>query len=64
MKKGRQPDKRIDKEINSLAATMSQVISKIESKQYEMDSELSILKNHHSNLDNRVSYLEKKVLKK
>ena len=50
-------------EINSVASTMSKVVSSLEIRLDNMETEHKIIMNRYSNLSNRVNYLEKKLLK-
>lgn len=50
-------------EIDFLTNTMSKVVGDLEIRMSEIESEQRIVNNHYSNLENRVNYLEKKILK-
>lgn len=65
MKERNKPfEDKIIAEIDFLTNTTSKVVGDIEIRMSEIESEQRIINNHYSNLENRVKYLEKKILKK
>ena len=63
-KKATQSRNKVTDEIDLLAEAMARAVSGIEVRVSDIEDEHAILKNQILNLSNRVSYLEKKVLKK
>ena len=55
---------KIAEEVNFISTTVSKVIGGLESRVIEIETEQIIIKNHYSNLENRINYLERKILKK
>ena len=56
--------KEIAVQIDDMAIALAKTINELEYRFHEIEEDHTIMKKHYTSLDNRINFLEKKILKK